>query len=344
MISAGLKNDLIELLGQNFKVDQINEIGKLLFHRYDSHAMSGTEQHITLSPRRCAGLLVDHCTDHKRLPELIQLVHELDQSSVLGRPIEMKGIEIFSHRLTLTGMVYDYRRRKFGASRQDPMEMNNWGALRDGKSYDCTVLSVDIVGNSQLVNRYGSRNMEKVYSQLWSFLRSKLSDRDGRLWSWAGDGGICAFTFKGHQLRGVLCALEIQRTISIFNMRENRPFDQDIVLRLGLDSGSVKFFSDTGKIVSEVINYAAHLEKRGTERGMISFSDRIAEHLDAKLLSLFRCAGEFEECRFWTSLERVDLIAGCDEPDPKTPGADQDLPAVSSGRIPHRSSAPVTRR
>jgi len=50
------------------------------------------------------------------------------------------------------------------------IKMVNWGILKDGKIYNITVMSLDIVGNSRLVKKYGTKIMEKVYFRLRSFV------------------------------------------------------------------------------------------------------------------------------------------------------------------------------
>ena len=67
---------------------------------------------------------------------------------------------------------------------------------------------------------------------------------DGRIWSWAGDGGIIAFA-----------------------------------LRIGVDAGLVKFCGETGRIVSHVINHASHLEKKSTRPGMVSIGRNVYDAL-----------------------------------------------------------------
>lgn len=306
MYDPSLRNDLIELVSRNFKADEIDDLGRLLRKGFDSHALSGIESHITISARRCAAMLVEDCEERNAANELVKLLTELDGGLFQGRKITLEGLEQFLHHLATSGQIYDFERRNVVRLKKNIGELKNWGALRDGKTYDVTVMSLDIVGNSDLVKRFSTRKMEKVYYQLWEFLTEKLAAYDGRLWSWAGDGGICAFTFPGHAERAVRCAVELQSTIPLFNLRPSRPVDADIAIRLGLDTGPIRFFADTGKIVSEVINYAAHLEKRMSCPGCISISERVAAKLCDRIASVFEPAGVFEEAECFVSYRRMD--------------------------------------
>jgi class 3 adenylate cyclase len=93
--------------------------------------------------------------------------------------------------------------------------------------------------------------------------------------------------------------------------------DADIAIRLGLDSGPVRFFADTGKIVSEVINYAAHLVKRMSCPGCVSISSRVAQELPQRICGIFEPAGVFEDVECFASYRRMDDLLSrdaCDSP------------------------------
>lgn len=97
-------------------------------------------------------------------------------------------------------------------------------------------------------------------------------------WSWAGDGGIIAFA-RDHQARAVRFAIELQSTVPVFNLSASGSPTGDMALRLGIDSGRVKFCIETGTIVSDVINYAAYLEKSSTLPGTVSISRAVSDAL-----------------------------------------------------------------
>jgi class 3 adenylate cyclase len=93
----------------------------------------------------------------------------------------------------------------------------------------------------------------------------------------------------------------------IFNLTsESSEGSVDVSLRIGIDSGPVKFRNDTGRIVSDVINYAAHLEKKRVRPGCISCSRAVYDALSVKLGSLFHFGGIFEDKDFFTTVRRLD--------------------------------------
>lgn len=306
MLDASLRAELIEVLARSFNSDEISEIGRLTVRKFDLHRLTERHRHVTVPVRDAAQTLVEEVEEKKKIADLIQLVVEADGALLMNRRVEVKGLEPLLANLARAGYVYDFSRRKLRESGRDPEEMANWGALREGRMYDIVVASVDIVGSSELVRVVGHEAMERFYYQFWSFLRRRLSHHDGRIWSWAGDGGIIAFSMKGKEVRAVQWALETQASIPVFNIRPENPIPQPISVRIGMDVGSLRFYNDTGRIILETLNYAAHLEKMGTEPGHVAISAMLCEALPDSIKQVFGSAGDFEGRTAHTTVRRPD--------------------------------------
>jgi class 3 adenylate cyclase len=165
-----------------------------------------------------------------------------------------------------------------------------------------SILSLDIVENSRLVKTYGPGKMKKLYAALWTFLRERLSVYNGRIWSWAGDGGLIAFAAKNHLLNSIKFALEIQNLMILFNYDPSYPIKEPIKIRIGLDTGKIPFSYNTGQIVSEVINCAAHLEKGICTPGLIAVSSRVYNEMGNGYSKFFEIYGDFEGDQSYISL------------------------------------------
>lgn len=302
MIDLSLLNETTEIIASNFTSNEIEELGRIIYKRYNGHIAAGVKSHITMSPRKSANALVQFINNSKKTFGLIKLLIEMDDSSLNGKSKTIEGLEAYLNKLAKTEIYYDFKKRKLQHSKKDIQEMVNWGSLRDEKIYSITVMSLDIVGNSKLVKKYGVRKMEKVYFKLRNFVEQKVHDYEGRIWNFAGDGGLIAFTFKEHITRAVLCALDIRFTLPVFNIRPDLPIKDDIILRIALDTGKIKFVSNTGHIVSDVINYAAHLEKLGTLPGEISISSNIQKELSSKIVKVFSDKGLFENIAYYSTI------------------------------------------
>ncbi|TVQ36489.1 MAG: adenylate/guanylate cyclase domain-containing protein [Spirochaetaceae bacterium] len=308
MLDIALQKDLVELLANNFKSAQIEEFGKLLFGKFDVYALLKEQNHITIPARSAAQLLVEHCSARDCNAKLIHLLVETDGSQFMGRQVSVDGIELFLQKLSGSGLVYDFSRRRVIKAKDDPFEMINWGSLRSGKSYPLTVMSVDVVGSSALSRRHGARKIGKALFHLACHLKGKLRPYDGRVWNWNGDGGIIAFGFKEHEARAVRFALELQLTMPVFNTRLDLPAGVELALRVGLDSGRLTFASDVGSIVSDVINYACHLEKSAVPAGSVGVSKVLHDRLPPRLAALFTHTVEFSDRTAVLIAGRIDTL------------------------------------
>jgi len=287
--------DLVEMYGKSLTFTDIEAVGGYLFKNraYSIQATAGVDHKVSISPLNAAKILVEESEKNGKLKELFAFTFELDGSPLNSRVVALDGMENLLYRLSRSGQYYDFAKRKL-VDIDDHYKLLNWGALRDGREYPFTIASIDICQNSELVKKHKTKVMEKVYYRLWEFLRSKLDHWEGRIWSWAGDGGIYAFRGEEGIAHAVSCGLEILATLPVFNMQPEKAIKDDIHLRIGMDFGQVKFFNDTGRIVSDVINYAAHLEKKGTKPRTISVSDVIHARLSPEMKLVFSEEQKFE--------------------------------------------------
>jgi class 3 adenylate cyclase len=294
MLDAPSQKELVESLAKSFTAEDIDELGRVVLGRFSAESRLGLQAHVTVPVRDAAAVLLDEAREKNKLAQLIQVVVEADGRPLRGRTVSVSGLEEFLAGLSRAGWVYDYKKRKLRHLRGDEDDLPNWGALKEGREYRVTVASVDIVGNSQLVAEHGNRTVKKLYYRFWEFLRRTLAVYDGRIWSWAGDGGVIAFAFKHQCPRAVRWSLELQRLMALFNTTTSDLVDGDISVRVALDTGDVVFHDDAGEIVSETINFAAHLEKMYTDPGTVSISRAVYEELDEKLGAFFQSGGTFE--------------------------------------------------
>lgn len=308
MLDISLQQEVIEIISASFRADDINEIGIVIFKRFDLHQISDTRSIETLSSRRAATILVDYCIEKRKEIVLLEFLFHLEDTFFLGKPVRIEGLESVFMKISLSGFSYNPIKRKIVHGKEDLLDLKNWGALKEGKAYNMTILSLDIVENSRLVRTYGPGKMKKLYASLWTFLRERLSAYNGRIWSWAGDGGLIAFATKGHLLSGLKFSIEVQNLMLLFNNDPSYPIKEPIKLRLGLDTGKIVFSNSTGQIVSEVINCAAHLEKGLCTPGLIAVSSRVYNEMGKGYSRLFNSAGEFEGDESFVSIPMAQEI------------------------------------
>ena len=81
----------------------------------------------------------------------------------------------------------------------------------------------------------------------------------------------------------------------MFNLSPEKKIEDEISLRIGMDSGLIKFYSDTGRIISNVINYASRLEKNATCPNGLSISENLYKKLNPDMKNIFLNSEIFDD-------------------------------------------------
>ncbi len=287
MLDLTLIKDITEMIGKSMTYNDIEVMGKYFIKDFNTHKLANLPDTHTISPLSAAKILVDTCQEKNKMEELFKFTIEMDGAPLNGKLVKLIGLENILYRLSRTGVFFDFNKRRFSNISDEKKLLVNWGSLKDGKEYPMIVASIDICANSDLVKKYKPAVMEKIYYQFWEYLKKKMVQYDGRLWSWAGDGGLMAFRNDKGPTFAIECLLDILLTMPVFNAWPTKTIEEDIKIRIGADMGDIKFFEDTGRIISDIINYAAHLEKLGTQPNGLSISEEIYNNLGSKIKLMF---------------------------------------------------------
>ncbi len=318
-IDLTLTKDLTEMLAKSLLFRDLEAIGSYLLKDYSAHLYGSIPKHITIAPLKAATILVSECQSRGKIKELLSFVIELDGTLLNGNIVKLIGLENILYRLSRTGVYFDFMKRKFISSHENKDIMPGWGVLREGKEYQIIIASIDICGNSDLVQKHSPSAMEKVYYKFNNFLNKSLYHYNGRVWFWAGDGGIIAFRKDDGINNAVACCMEVLFTLPLFNSMPDKPIEDNIELRIGMDANTIKFFNDTGRIVSEVINYASHLEKQGTCPNGLSISQDIYNELSQGLKRMFNQEIQFKDRTAYTM--SFDYLKALEIKKKRQPGA-----------------------
>jgi class 3 adenylate cyclase len=65
--------------------------------------------------------------------------------------------------------------------------------LEDGKKYEFCFLRIDIVEHSKLVESNPDELMDDTLNAFAEVVDLLVQNHDGKIWSWAGDGGLVGF-------------------------------------------------------------------------------------------------------------------------------------------------------
>jgi len=173
---------------------------------------------------------------------------------------------------------------------------------------DFAFLQADVAGHSRISRSNPSSTVEDVLESLETHVDTICSRYDGRIWNWAGDGGLIAF-YDGARTQKVVAAvsaaMELLQSLSEFNRKHPLEVASDqIQLRVAVHYGSAHYRTNTGRIHSPAINFVAHLEHDRTHIDSVSVSEDVYRELPVSLRERFVSGGTFENIPIYTS----DLI------------------------------------
>jgi class 3 adenylate cyclase len=293
-MEASLNLELKELISNSMAANQIEEIGKDLDANFNPSKLANLPLGGRLRDRNLASkLIVDYFADAKILDKLVVRFIESEGKKVGGQVVAINGLDTFLSKLTHFGLVYNREKGRLEEFKGKTVDLDNWGILKEGETYELAFISIDIAGNSILQSKYSKEEIDLVYKRFLDYLEDVLTKYRGKVWNWAGDGGLLAFYLDNKAQEAVNSAVSVLLGMVVFNSCENILKDP-INLRIAVDRGNATYKSDKGSIFSETINWVCHLEKKGTDVNSISISQGVFESLDAWMKQFFFKHEEFE--------------------------------------------------
>jgi len=180
-----------------------------------------------------------------------------------------------------------------------------WSNLLEGMVGEFAFIRVDVIGHSRISRENPSSTVDRIFSDFEQHVESIATAHKGRIWNWAGDGGLIVF-YEGRQTEKVADALTAARTLldSLIGFNAAHPFDQPddrLRLRIAIHCGTARYRSATGRIHSAAINYVAHLEHERTHPNSISISEPVYRELSRGARQQFVSAGTFEDVPIYTT-------------------------------------------
>jgi class 3 adenylate cyclase len=134
----------------------------------------------------------------------------------------------------------------FGSS---PPWREGWRSLRDGMTTDFAFLQADVAGHSRISRSNPTSTVEDVLESLEAHVDAICSNYDGRIWNWAGDGGLIAF-HEGSRTQKVVAAvsaaMELLQSLPDFNIKHPLEVVGDqIRLRVAVHCGTAHYRTNT---------------------------------------------------------------------------------------------------
>jgi class 3 adenylate cyclase len=307
---------IIEILGNNFSYEEIIVIGQRNEDDFNIHIPDNHYGRLRLQPHIAAEYLATHFRDNGRLEDIVKFLLYLDCGSLNGRDVCLSEMEDLLITLRRSGVGYDFGTREFFSLEEN--DNHQWeNCLKEKKEYEFSFVSVDTVDSSQLSVEEQRPKLDQTYDSLQHLITTTALKYDGSLWSWQGDGGLLAFWGKSHRTSALFFCFEILGFLPVFNLKDSR-IGRDINLRFGIDSGTAVYKNEKGSILSKAINFAAHLEKKCTDRNSITISSSVYSVLNKKQKEYFGKRDNLEGNGCYTLIK--DMYSGAEDQSPEKNG------------------------
>ncbi len=278
-IANSLLNQCAKALAESMDTHTMCMIAKKLAPDYDIYERTGYPTSIAIPNLEVANQIVNDAAVSGLFPNLVSYLIEIQESGHMGRKYPISYLNNIIRGVYELGFVYDKENEMF-VENSRYRQTRNWGALQKGHEYTIAFLRVDIAGNTSLVRQHSTEEVEKAYDDLRAIVLNSTLKRNGRMWSWEGDGGLAAFFFSNRHLLATLAAMEIIHSIFLYNCIDNK-LKTPLTVRIAVHSGSFEYTEKEEELTkSDTIKRILEIESTHTKPNAITISPVIKVMLD----------------------------------------------------------------
>lgn len=282
-----LQSSFIQALSQSMTVDAMERLARQVIPDYDLHARSGFPPNIPIPKLDAARRITDDMIQEGHLRRFTEVLIEVDRDGFMGRPVTIRSLPQIINEIELLGFVFKEEYGVFVEGRERE-KTRGWGVLREGAMYEFTFLSVDIAGSSELVRTVPEQNVARAYAGLKHIFASVVNKREGRVWSWKGDGGLAAFYFGNKNVQAALAGMETLLELFLYNLYSSPLGGRPLEVRLVSHTGPCTYQESIETIRSDTLRRLEHIESRHAPPGTLTVSPPVYSDMGSKLESFFR--------------------------------------------------------
>lgn len=283
-ISARLKKIMVNALSQS-SVHTMQRLARMAIPDYDLHQRSGFPETIDIPKIDAAEQITMDMSGDGMLKEFIEVLIDVDRNGLMGRPVSIPTLPQIIKEMEDIGFAFNEKYGIFVESDQR-VKTKGWGVMREGLSYEFSFLSLDIVGNSELVRQYPEVKVSKAYSDLKRIVSQVVFRRNGRVWTWEGDGGLSAFYFGNKNTQVVLAGMEILLELFMYNLFDC-PFKEPLKVRIVAHTGSCQFSNRIRSVQSSTLQRLVLIESKYAKPDDLTISPSVYTDLGTKMEQLF---------------------------------------------------------
>ena len=277
----------VRALSESMSVEQMQRAARMVIPGYDIQQRSGFPPNVPIPRGDAARHLLRDFLDLGVLLKLIEGLIQLTTQGEMGREVKIPLLPHIIAEVEDQGFTYSPQKGVFveGGGRERTM---GWGTLTEGATYEFALLRVDIADNSDLVRRYPRGLVNAAYATVRDMVTRLVEKRDGRVWSWEGDGGLAAFYFNDKTIQATLCGMELIHEMFLYNL-VGRSLPEPVRVRMAVHAGPCRFLRSSKESASagDTIRRVELLEASYTHPGCLTVSPGVFTDLGSKLSPLF---------------------------------------------------------
>jgi class 3 adenylate cyclase len=270
----------------SLSVEDMNRFAKMTYPEYDIYHKYGFSKGRPVGVVEAADRIVSDLLQSGYYVEFVETLIQVDSRGYMGHKYALRGLDDVIGDVLQAGYSYDETTGQFFED-QSITQTRNWGRLSEGDERQMAVMRLDIVGNSLLVKENPKPEIDRAYGKLRDVVTEAVIARNGRLWSWEGDGALGVFMFGDYSRSAIFAGMEILNNIFMFNKVDNT-LNADIKLRIAVHSGDLAYSENETKCVKQhTVQTAINLEAKAAVPNSLVISESLALAQDQHLLDIF---------------------------------------------------------
>ncbi|MCX7680083.1 MAG: hypothetical protein N2316_12830, partial [Spirochaetes bacterium] len=252
---------------------------KRLIPNYDLNKQTGFPPSIPIPNLDAARQIVHDINELSLFPQFVNLLVEISYRGWMGKKYDIAYLHDIIREMREHGFVYDVQNKMF-VEDHTVRKTRNWGVLREGSEYVLSFLRFDIVSNSELVRKYSTEVVNYTYSDFGEIVKQSIYKRNGRIWTWEGDGGLIAFYFSHRNQMAVLAGMEILHELFLYNKLYCR-FEEPLQVRMAVHCGGCEYIDSEEEVKKlDVVRRTIEYESKYTSPNSLTISEIVYNTLD----------------------------------------------------------------
>lgn len=269
----------VKALAQSMTTDVMTVLARKIIPDYDLHGRLGFPRSMSIPNKDAARKIITDIIKKDCFPDFVLLLIEAGNKGVMGRRYSIPYMQQIVSGVLQLGYIYDSLNHMFVENPKYSMT-RNWGALKLGEEYGFAFMRLDITGNSTIVRKNSEKDVRKAYDYLRKITNNSVLKRNGRIWSWDGDGGLASFFFGNKQQHAVMAGKEILHELFFYNYLDC-PFTDPLMIRVAVHSGTFEYSDSEEELKScETVKKVVEIESRFTKPGTMTISQPVKVMLD----------------------------------------------------------------